>query len=188
MVSQTVHPPAPLDPGAVARSLAPFGEGRMLPRAAYVDPAVFEWEKRYMFGGGWVCVGRSDQVAAPGDMRAEPVGTGSVLLTRADDGVLHAFANTCRHRGHELLPCGTSAQQNSIICPYHSWTYTLSGGLRFASGFRGHGGFDQSAWGLVELPVTDWHGLIFVDSSGQAPPLAGSLGLLDEIVTPYEPE
>src|SRR5215471_12213146 len=94
----------------------------MLPRAAYVDPAVFEWEKRHMFGGGWVCAGRSDQVAAPGEMRAEPVGTGSVLLTRAEDGVLHAFANTCRHRGHELLPCGASTQQKVIICPYHSWT------------------------------------------------------------------
>src|SRR5262249_18483390 len=104
MVSQTVYPPAPLDPGAVSLSLAPFGDSRMLPPAAYVDPAVFEWEKRHMFGGGWVCVGRSDQVAAPGDMHAEPVGTGSVLLTRAEDGVLHAFANTCRHRGHELLP------------------------------------------------------------------------------------
>ena len=38
MVSQTVRPPAPLDPGALAQSLAPFGESRMLPSAAYVDP------------------------------------------------------------------------------------------------------------------------------------------------------
>ncbi len=54
----------------------------MLPRAAYVDPAVFAWEQRHMFGGGWMCVGRSGQVASPGDMRAEAVGAGSVLLTR----------------------------------------------------------------------------------------------------------
>ena len=93
----------------MAQSLRPFGESRMLPRAAYVDPAVFEWEKRHMFGGGWVYVGRSDQVASPGDMRAESLGTGGVLLSRDEDGVLHAFANTCRHRGHELLPCGASA-------------------------------------------------------------------------------
>jgi Rieske 2Fe-2S family protein len=188
MVSQTVHPPAPLDPGAVARSLAPFGEGRMLPRAAYVDPAVFEWEKRYMFGGGWVCVGRSDQVAAPGDMRAEPVGTGSVLLTRAEDGVLHAFANTCRHRGHELLPCGASAQQKVIICPYHSWTYGLNGDLRAAAGFKNRPGFVTAEWGLVELPVTEWHGLVFVDESGKAGPLATGLGSLEELVAPYEME
>jgi Rieske 2Fe-2S family protein len=65
--------PAPLDPAALADSLRPFGESRMLPRAAYVDPAVFEWEQRH-FGGGWLCVGRSSQVPAAGDLRAEPVG------------------------------------------------------------------------------------------------------------------
>jgi len=77
MISQTVRPPAPLDPAAVAQSLRPFGESRMLPRAAYVDQTVFEWEKQHMFGGGWVFVGRSDQVASPGDMRAESLGTAS---------------------------------------------------------------------------------------------------------------
>jgi len=188
MVSQTVCAPAPLDPGAVARSLAPFGESRMLPPAAYADPAVFEWEKRHMFGGGWVCAGRSDQVAAPGDMRAEPVGTSSVLLTRAEDGVLHAFANTCRHRGHELLPCGASAQQRVIICPYHSWTYALNGDLRAAAGFKNRPGFATAEWGLVELPVTEWHGLVFVDESGQAGPLAAGLGSLEEHIAPYEME
>ena len=188
MVSQAVCPPAPLDPGAVAQSLAPFGESRMLPPAAYVDPAVFEWEKRHMFGGGWVCVGRSDQVAAPGDMHAEAVGAGSVLLTRAEDGVLHAFANTCRHRGHELLPCGASAQQKVIICPYHSWTYALNGDLRAAASFKNRPGFVTAEWGLVELPVTEWHGLVFVDESGKAGPLAEGLASLEELVAPYEME
>jgi len=188
MVSQTVRPPAPLDLGAVALSLAPFGQSRMLPPAAYVDPAVFEWEKRHMFGGGWVCVGRSDQVPAPGDMHAEAVGTGSVLLTRAEDGVLHAFANTCRHRGHELLPCGASAQQKVIICPYHSWTYALNGDLRAAASFKNRPGFVTAEWGLVELPVTEWHGLVFVDESGKAGPLAEGLASLEELVAPYEME
>ena len=188
MVSQAAFPPAPLDPGALAQSLAPFGESRMLPRAAYVDPAVFEWEKRHLFGGGWVCVGRSDQVAAPGDMHAEPVGAGSVLLTRAEDGELHAFANTCRHRGHELLPCGASTQQKVIICPYHSWTYALNGDLRAAAGFKHRPGFVTAEWGLVELPVAEWHGLVFVDESRQAEPLAAGLGSLEELIAPYELE
>jgi Rieske 2Fe-2S family protein len=188
MVSQTVYPPAPLDPAALAQSLRPFGESRMLPRAAYVDPAVFAWERRHMFGGGWMCVGHSGQVASPGDMRAEAVGAGSVLLTRAEDGVLHAFANSCRHRGHELLPCGASTQQKVIICPYHSWTYGLNGSLRAAAGFKKRPGFVAGEWGLVELPVSEWHGLIFVDGSGTAAPLADSLGALEDIVAPYEME
>src|SRR5207344_2620671 len=80
MVSQAPSSLAPVDQAALAASLAPFGQSRMLPRTAYVDPAVFAWEQRHFLGGGWMCVGRSDQIAGPGDQRAESVGEGSVLL------------------------------------------------------------------------------------------------------------
>ena len=186
MISQLLSSPAPIDPAALADSLRPFGESRMLPRAAYVGPEVFEWEQRHFFGGGWLCVGRSDQIAGPGAQRAEPTGAGSVLLTRDDDGTLHAFANTCRHRGHELLPCGATASQKVIICPYHAWTYGLDGSLRAAAGFKNRPGFAAEQWGLTRLPVTEWHGLVFVDGSGHAPPLSEALGTLEEIVAPYE--
>jgi Rieske 2Fe-2S family protein len=188
MVSQSHFPHAPLDPAGLADALKPFGESRMLPSAAYQDPAVFSWEQKHFFGGGWTCVGFASETANPGDQRAVRVGDGSVLLTRGDDAALHAFANFCRHRGHELLPCGGSAQRPSIVCPYHSWTYGLDGGLHSAKGFKGATGFDDSQWGLVELPVTDWHGLIFVDGSGTAAPLEPALADLDSLVAPYEPE
>src|SRR5215813_8558705 len=123
-----ISPEAPIDSAGLAESLRPFGESRMLPRAAYVDPAVFSWEQKHFFDGGWSCVGFAAELPTPGDQRAVPIGPASVLLSRDDDGVLHAFANTCRHRGHELLPCGESAQRQSIVCPYHSWTFGLDGG------------------------------------------------------------
>ncbi|MBV9870925.1 MAG: Rieske 2Fe-2S domain-containing protein, partial [Frankiaceae bacterium] len=109
----------------------------MLPRAAYVDPAVFAWEQSHFFGGGWMCVGRSEDLPNPGDQRAESIGTAGVLLVRSDDGRLHAFANTCRHRGHELLGCGQSINRRVVACPYHSWGYELTGELRAAKGFKG---------------------------------------------------
>src|ERR1700753_61777 len=117
MVSQSVNgaaDPAPLSAAGVAAARQPFGETGRLPRAAYVDPAVFAWEKRHFFGGGWLCVGRSDQLPNPGDQRAEASTAGGVLLVRGDDGALRAFANTCRHRGHELLPCGQAANAQGI--------------------------------------------------------------------------
>jgi Rieske 2Fe-2S family protein len=188
MVSQSRFSHAPIDPAAIAESLRPFGQSRMLPPPAYVDPAVFAWEQKNFFGGGWTCVGFSTELANPGDQRAESVGHGGVLLSRDDDNVLHAFANFCRHRGHELLPCGGSAQRQSIVCPYHSWTYSLDGSLKAAKGFKGAPGFDDAKWGLVELPVIEWHGLVFVDGSGTAGSLTQALADLDELVAPYEPE
>jgi glycine betaine catabolism A len=188
MVSQSGFLRAPIDPAGIADALRPFGESRMLPPAAYIDPAVFAWEQQNFFGGGWSCVGFSAELANAGDQRAESVGDGSVLLSRDEAGVVHAFANFCRHRGHELLPCGLSAQRPSIVCPYHSWTYDLDGKLRAAKGFKGTSGFDDRQWGLVELPVAEWHGLIFVDGSGAAGSLTDALTGLDELVAPYEPE
>jgi|SRR5579875_37228 len=188
MVSQPSVPPTPLDPDDLAASLRPFGQSRMLPPAAYTDPAVFRWEQHHFFGTGWLCVARSEQIPQPGGQRSESAGDGGVLLARGEDGILRAFANTCRHRGHELLPCGTSTQQKAIVCPYHSWTYSLTGGLRAAAGFRNLPDFEAGQWGLTELPVTEWHGLVFVAGSGSAAPLAQALTTLDELVAPYEPE
>lgn len=186
MVNQvTRYPPAPIDPAALAQTLRPFGESRMLPCAAYVDQGVFGWERRHFFGG-WVCVARGDQLANPGDQRAEATGDGGVLLVRGGDGQVRAFANTCRHRGHELLPCGSSTNRKAIVCPYHSWRYSLAGEVRAAPGFGGSPGFDATEWGLAALPAIEWHGLVFVDGSGGA---AGRLPLeaLGEIVAAYEP-
>jgi phenylpropionate dioxygenase-like ring-hydroxylating dioxygenase large terminal subunit len=192
MVSQNVDYQwdlAPVNRAGLEEALRPFGESVMLPSAAYVDPAVFEWEQRHFFGGGWMCVARSEQVAEPGQQRAEAAGTWSVLLVRSEDGALGAFANTCRHRGHELLPCGESAQHRMIICPYHAWTYSLAGDLRAAGTFKQMRGFDFGQWGLARLPVTEWHGLVFVDASGGlADSLDEALAKLDELVAPYEPE
>src|SRR6478752_7168864 len=127
--------PAPVPADGLAAALAPFGQSRMLPREAYVDPGVFEWEQRAIFSG-WTCVGHADDIAAPGSQRAVGSGANGVLLVRGDDGVVRAFANTCRHRGHELLSCGAQTKRHTIVCPYHAWAYKLDGTLCSAPGFK----------------------------------------------------
>jgi glycine betaine catabolism A len=185
--SARAFPPAPVDQAALATALRPFGESRMLPPAAYTSAEVFDWERRNFFGGGWTCVTYGSRLPAIGDQLAVDTGSGGALLVRGEDGAVRAFANTCRHRGHELLPCGSSATGKAIVCPYHSWAYTLSGELRGAPGYREIPGFDPDAWPLVSLPAVEWHGLVFVDGSGGS---AGPLPLarLEPIVAPYEPE
>jgi Rieske 2Fe-2S family protein len=179
--------PAPLPADQLAAALAEFGQSRMLPRAAYVDPEVFGWEQANIFAG-WVCVGCSTDLADVGQQRSVATGGGSVLLVRDEDGGIRAFANSCRHRGHELLACGSSARRRSVVCPYHSWSYKLDGSLRNAPAFRDVQGFDPGDFGLVPLRVVDWHGWVFVDPSGTAGEFAEHVAGLDDVVAPYRPE
>ena len=178
---------APVPADALAAALAPFGQSRMLPREAYVDPAVFAWEQQHIFSG-WSCVGHASDLVGVGAQKAVGTGVNATLLVRAEDDVIRAFANTCRHRGHELLACNTVTKGRGIVCPYHSWSYRLDGRLRKAPTFGDVEGFEPGEFGLAELRLVNWHGWLFVDPSGQDVEFAHHVTGLDEVVGPYHPE
>ncbi len=171
---------------------------RMLPAAAYTSEDVLAWERRHLYAGSWTCLGRVDELlprpadAKPATQRAVRVGDVSTLLVRDGERV-RMFANTCRHRGHELVADGESSERRSILCPYHAWSYDLSGSLIAAPGFRDVPGFDFDQQGLVELPVTVWGGWVFghaVHPVGdpRVPSFARHLGEMDRLVSAYCPE
>ncbi|MGY4711271.1 aromatic ring-hydroxylating oxygenase subunit alpha [Mycolicibacterium sp. CBM1] len=179
--------PAPVPEDDLAASLKPFGQSRMLPREAYVDPAVFEWEQQGIFSG-WRCVGHAGDIAAVGAQKAVGSGANGVLLVRGEDGAVRAFANSCRHRGHELLTCGGETRRRGIVCPYHAWSFRLDGSLRNAPGFTGADDFDTARWGLHELRLVNWHGWLFVDPSGRDVEFTEHVAGLEDVVAPYKPE
>ncbi|MBC8647429.1 MAG: hypothetical protein H7X85_09720, partial [Thermoanaerobaculia bacterium] len=45
---------------------APLAEAWTIPASWYVDPEIWELERRSVFSRNWVVVGRADQVAEPG--------------------------------------------------------------------------------------------------------------------------
>ncbi|HEX2049418.1 MAG TPA: aromatic ring-hydroxylating dioxygenase subunit alpha [Actinomycetota bacterium] len=183
--------PAPIDPDALRRCVAPDRDVRTLPAAAYVSDAVHRWELEHFFDASWVCVGRSSALATPGDQAAVRAGTQAVLLVRGTDGELRGFFNTCRHRGHELLPCGGGPVNQSVVrCPYHRWTYALDGAFKGGPGLAGQAGFDRRdrEHDLVAARVREWRGWAFVNVSGDAPPFDRHVGRLDELVAAHELE
>src|SRR5215210_5530494 len=141
-------------------------QARMLPAPAYTSPEVLSWELRQLYAGSWCCLGRSDELlpypqdTKPVTQRAVVVGDVPALLVRGDEGI-RMFANTCRHRGHELLGTEQSSERRSITCPYHAWTYDLNGSLVTAPGFRDDPYFEPAEHELVELPVVAWGGWLF---------------------------
>ncbi len=182
--------PAPVSVAGLDSALLPFGESTMLPAEAYTSDEVLAWERRHFFAASWVCVGRQEAVLPAGRTQvAQLVGDVSVLLARDPAGAVVAFANTCRHRGHELLPEGGTSGKRAVVCPYHAWSYDLAGCLIAAPGFRDVETFDEAAHGLVPLPVQVWHGWVFVNALGTAAtPFADHVGGLEGLVAPYRPE
>jgi Rieske 2Fe-2S family protein len=162
-------------------------ESYTLPGVAYTSPDVWAWEMRHFFEDSWVCAGRADSLAQPGSRRALRVGSESVLVARDSAGRLRGFFNVCRHRGHELVALGASAEGRLIQCPYHGWTYEADGSLRSAPRLGYRPGFDPKEHGLVPVRVDEWQGWIFVNVSGQARPLREHLGNLDDVMAPWNP-
>jgi Rieske 2Fe-2S family protein len=180
---------SPIDPERLRAVLAPtLGESRTLPAEAYRSEDVFSWEAANFFEGGWVCVGRADDLAEPGDQRAFRIGSEGILVVRGLDGTLRGFYNTCRHRGHELLDPETGRNLRAIKCPYHAWVYQLDGSLGAAPRFGDHPGFDKSDYPLIAARIAEWHGWVFVNASGDGPELVEVVGNLDELIAPWEPE
>ncbi|HTJ36196.1 MAG TPA: aromatic ring-hydroxylating dioxygenase subunit alpha [Dactylosporangium sp.] len=184
-------PAAPLDPAGVEPALRPFGASRTLPAAAYLDPAVLAWERRHLFAGAWTCLGRLDELAEGCTHRAVTAGDVGVLLTfpgTEQGGGVRAFANVCRHRGHELLADGEAVDRPSAVCPYHGWAYRLDGSLATAPHMAGTAAFDPGALGLVELPLATWHGWLLVNAGHAAPHIDAYAGALDGLLRPYHIE
>jgi phenylpropionate dioxygenase-like ring-hydroxylating dioxygenase large terminal subunit len=146
-----------------------------LSAAWYTDPAHFELEQRAIFRRSWQLVAVTGDLAAPGDYVTSYVGTTSVIVIRDNDGVIHTFANVCRHRGAEILAPGRGCTK-SLQCPYHAWTYSLDGTLRGVPRGNVNSGFSAEGISLLELRTERLGGLVFATLDDDAEPLETVLG------------
>src|SRR4051794_23107456 len=96
-------PMLPLRADDVELTCRPLEEATMLPRAAFIEPAVLDWELEALYLGGWVCAGHVDQLKGRGDFVTVEIQNESIVVVAGDDGAPRAFHNVCRHRGARLV-------------------------------------------------------------------------------------
>jgi phenylpropionate dioxygenase-like ring-hydroxylating dioxygenase large terminal subunit len=81
----------------------------------------------------------------------------------------------CRHRGTRLLDgSGSSLGGNCpgvITCPYHGWSYRLSGELMGMPVRESFPGLERSQHGLKPARMAIQFGFVFVSLAGDPPPL-----------------
>jgi Rieske 2Fe-2S family protein len=149
-----------------------------LPASWYVDAAHYQRELARIWYRNWIYVCRSSEIGTPRSFRTLKVGEQTLLVVRGEDRVARAFHNTCRHRGAAL--CRTAEGRfppGGIVCPYHSWRYSLKGELLQTSSQTPGDDFDPRDFPLYALPVTEWNGFIFAALGQDPPPFAASFDL-----------
>lgn len=170
------------------RISGPLETATSLPNSAYTSRTFFALEQRYVFRRTWMLAARVDDLEKPGDIVPVDVAGMPLILVRDTDDQIRAFQNVCRHRGAQMVDTPCRGRQ-SIVCPYHSWTYGLDGRLQRRPHFHGgdcHDVLTDSDIGLFAVRCEVWHHWVMVNIDGNAPPLCEVYAFMDGKLTGYD--
>ena len=146
----------------------PEGGVTRVPYRLYTDPEIYALEQERIFRGPiWNFLCLEIDIPNAGDFKTTFVGEIPVIVTRDENGDVHAMVNRCAHKG-SLVCLQERGNRKHLTCVYHSWTYELDGklsGVAFRNGIRGKGGmpkdFDTKQHQLEPLRVEVYCGLVF---------------------------
>ncbi len=157
-----------------------------LPGCCYVEPRYLEAERRAIFFRSWQFACHAELLRNPGDYVAFDVQGQSLFAVRDQAGALRAFYNVCQHRAHELLKGQGNVE--SIMCPYHAWTYRLDGGLSAARRSEFVENFEVERICLKPVRVEVFCELVFTNLDPEAEPLSVLSGDLETEIRSTAPD
>jgi choline monooxygenase len=174
------------DPRTYAATRRPALEAETLPPEAYTSEEFYRREVERIFLKQWNFMGRADLVPQPGDYFAVELAGVPIIVVRDQHGQVRAFANSCRHRGTQLVEGEGTCR--AFKCPYHSWVYGLDGALLGTPEMQQTADFDPARYGLIPVKLETWGGFLFVNFDPRSGPLRDYLGDLYEKCESYRLE
>lgn len=164
-----------------------------IPRDEYVGADVAHNEKEYLWPYVWQMACRDTDIPGVGDYTTYDILDDTILIVRNGTGPddIYAAYNVCQHRGRRLMPPGKGNVGARMLCKFHGWQYDLEGKLvhvSFEDDFSGCPAFDKEKLGLQRIGVARWGGWVWVNQDSNAEPLMDFLGVVPEMVDPFEPE
>jgi phenylpropionate dioxygenase-like ring-hydroxylating dioxygenase large terminal subunit len=156
-----------------------------VPYRVFSDPRIYREDlARVFLGPTWQFLTLAGELPKPGDYLTTFLGETPIIVTRGQDGEIHAMLNRCAHRGN-LVCLKRRGHSENLTCVYHAWRYDLAGNLdsvAFRRGVAGKGGMPESfrleQHGLKKLRVDKFGDLVFGKLSSDAPPLGEYIGNL----------
>jgi len=148
-----------------------------LRREAFLSRDIYDQEQERVFRRAWLFLGHESQVPNRRDFFTAYMGEEPVIVTRDGSSTIHAFLNTCRHRGMRVCRAekGNTA---AFTCSYHAWTYDTTGALigvpKHKEGYYGE--LKKEEWGLISVKVESYKGLLFGTFDPEATSLRDYLG------------
>jgi phenylpropionate dioxygenase-like ring-hydroxylating dioxygenase large terminal subunit len=156
-------------------------DGFSLPGWIYRDADFLEAEKERVFATSWQVLCHVSDIPKPGDYHTLDFLGEPLVAVRGQDGTVKAFFNVCRHRAARILDGGSGHCAGRIVCPYHAWTYDLSGRLTAVPQRKEFDAFSLDDYGLKPVETEIYQGFIFVRLKPGLPSVA-------DMMAPYASE
>lgn len=153
-------------PSEIQKMIANRRKDHSLEAAFYSSPAILDLDIAAIFCQHWIYVAVEPDIAEPGDYITVNVGSNSIIIVRDDDMNIKAFHNVCRHRGSQLCDDAKGSVGN-LVCPYHQWTYDLTGKLIYTEHMGEN--FNPNDHSLKSVHARSLAGLIFICLADEAP-------------------
>jgi len=145
-------------------SQTPFEKAIPIPSAVNHSIKFYNFEQDKIFNQEWICIGRCDEIPAPGDYLTHEIAGTPVLAVRQESGEIIGFVNACAHRFTRLVK-DRSGHAFAFTCPNHAWTYGIDGQLNHAPFMDSKPGFDPKQNNLEALHTESWEGFLYITLS-----------------------
>ena len=140
-----------------------------LPAWTYTSDAFLELEKRHLFLNNWQLICHSSNIPNAGDYFTFNFFNERLVAIRNESDDINVFHNVCSHRATKLLEddgnCG-----KRIRCPYHAWSYDLSGNLKSVPHEEQFKNFDKEDHNLKPVQMEIFLGFIFAKINPSSAP------------------
>lgn len=168
----------------LAAASRPLEDARAMPPSVYTSPDFLAVENQAIFARDWVCVGRASSLPNVGDYITHELAGQPVVILRDRDDQIRALSNVCLHRMSTIVE--GSGNKRVLVCPYHAWTYDLSGQLRGAPFMAETTGFCKESYKLPQIRCEEWLGWIYITLNKDRPSVAQDLAEVEQMISQYQ--